>query len=112
GIELSAGVSNTYFYSRHVYAPGSMKLPFSPSVFFRDIDAIGGADGRDLRGWRYHANGVPPGGFAIDGRASAEESRFAASGNWFVLAEHERAILFAVRLSENLAREIPLHLVY
>ena len=112
GIELSAGVSNTYFYSRHVYAPGSMKLPFSPGVFFRDIDAIGGADGRDLQGWRYHANGVPPGGFTIDGRASAEESRFAANGNWFVLAEQARAILFAVRLSENLAREIPLHLVF
>jgi hypothetical protein len=112
GIELSAGVANTYFYSRHVYGPGSMKLPFSPSVFFRDIDAIGGADGRDLRGWRYHATGVPPSGFAIDGHMSAEEARFAASGSWFALAERERAILFAVRLSENLAREIPLHLVY
>jgi len=112
GIELSAGVANTYFYARHVYAPGSLKLPFSPSVFFRDIDAIGGADGRDLRGWRYHANGVPPVGFAIDGHSSEEESHFAANGNWFALAERERAILFAVRLSENLAREIPLHLVY
>jgi hypothetical protein len=112
GIELSAGVANTYFYSRHVYAPGSMKLPFSPGVFFRDIDAIGGADGRDLQGWRYHANGVPQRGFAIDGHASDEESRFAAEGNWFALADRDRAILFAVRLSENLAREIPLHLVY
>ena len=112
GIELSAGVANTYFYAQHVYGPGSMKLPFSPSVFFRDIDAIGGADGRDLRGWRYHANGVPAGGYAIDGPPSLEESRFTAIGSWFALAEHERAILFAVRLSENLAREVPLHLVY
>jgi len=112
GIELSAGVANTYFYSRHVYAPGSMKLPFSPSVFFREIDAIGGADGRELQGWRYHANGVPQGGFPVDGHTSEEEARFDAGGDWFVLAERERAILFAVRLSENLAREIPLHLVY
>jgi hypothetical protein len=112
GIELTAGVANTYFYSRHVYAPGSMKLPFSPGVFFRQIDAIGGADGREMRGWRYHANGVPRGGFPIDGHMSDEEKRFHADGDWFALAEHERAILFAVRLSENLAREIPLHLVY
>ena len=112
GIELTAGVANTYFYSRHVYAPGSMKLPFSPGVFFRDIDAVGGADGRELRGWRYHANGVPRDGFLIDGRMSDEEKRFAARGDWFALGERERGILFAVRLSENLAREIPLHLVY
>jgi hypothetical protein len=112
GIELSAGVANTYLYSRHVYAPGSMKLPFSPSVFFRDINAIGGADGRDMQGWRYHANGVPRGGFIIDGRTDDAERGFAADGDWFALAERDRAILFAVRLSENLAREIPLHLVY
>jgi hypothetical protein len=112
GIELTAGVANTYFYSRHVYAPGSMKLPFSPGVFFRNIDAVGGADGRELRGWRYHANGVPRGGFSVDGRVSDEEKRFAALGDWFVLAERERALLFAVRLSENLAREVPLHLVF
>jgi len=104
--------SNTYFYSRHVYAPGSMKLPFSPSLFFREINAIGGADGRDMQGWRYHANGVPRGGFTIDGRTGAEEKGFAADGDWFALAERDRAILFAVRLSENLAHEIPLHLVY
>ena len=112
GIELSAGVANTYFYSRHVYAPGSMKLPFSPSVFFREINAIGGADGRDIHGWRYHANGVPRAGFPIDGTPSDEERSFRADGDWFALAERDRAILFAVRLSENLAREIPLHLVY
>ena len=112
GIELTAGVANTYFYARHVYAPGSMKLPFSPGIFFRDIDAIGGADGRELRGWRYHANGVPRGGFAVDGHMSDEERSFASGGDWFALAERHRAVLFAVRLSENLAREIPLHLVY
>jgi hypothetical protein len=89
-----------------------MKLPFSPGVFFRNIDAVGGADGRELRGWRYHANGVPRGGFSVDGRVSDEEKRFAALGDWFVLAERERALLFAVRLSENLAREVPLHLVF
>jgi len=112
GIELSAGVANTYFYARHVYAPGSMKLPFSPSVFFREINAIGGADGRDMQGWHYYANGVPRSGLTIDGRTSAEEKGFAADGDWFALAERDQAILFAVRLSENLAREIPLHLVY
>jgi len=112
GIELSAGVANTYFYARHVYAPGSMKLPFSPSIFFRQINAIGGADGRDMQGWHYYANGVPRGGLAIDGRPSEGERRFAADGDWFALAARDRAILFAVRLSENLAREIPLHLVY
>jgi hypothetical protein len=112
GIELSAGVANTYFYSRHVYAPGSMKLPFSPRVFFREINAVGGADGRDIRGWRYHAIGVPGAGFPIDGMPSDEERNFRADGDWFALAERDRAIMFAVRLSENLAREIPLHLVY
>jgi hypothetical protein len=112
GIELTAGVANTYFYARHVYGPGSMKLPFSPGIFFRDIDAVGGADGRDLDGWRYYANGVPRSGFTIDGRMSDDEARFDAGGDWFALAGREGAILFAVRLSENLAQAIPLHLVY
>src|SRR5262249_54441748 len=35
GIHLTAGVANTYFYARHVYGPGSLKLPFSPGVLFR-----------------------------------------------------------------------------
>lgn len=112
GIDLTAGVSNTYFYARHVLAPGSMKLPFSPGVFFRSIDAIGGADGQNLDGWRYHAGATPRGGFVIDGHTDAEEGRLDAGGDWFALATDDRAILFAVRLSENLAREIPLRLVY
>jgi len=112
GIDLTAGVANTYFYARHVYAPGSMKLPFSPGVFFRDINAIGGADGRDLRGWRYHAATVPRRGFSIDGRMADEERRFGAGGDWFALSHGEQAIFFVTRLSENLAREVSLRLVY
>src|SRR5262249_42131447 len=34
GIRLTAGLAHTFFYAEHVYAPGAMKLPFSPSVFF------------------------------------------------------------------------------
>jgi hypothetical protein len=81
GIHLTAGVAHTYFYARHVFGPGSMKLPFSPSLLFRDITTFGGIDGRDLRGWRYWASGVPPGGFQIDGHMDDEErpSRRAAT---------------------------------
>jgi hypothetical protein len=112
GIRLSAGTAHTFFYPQHVFGPGSLKLPFSPSVFFRDITAMGGADGRDLRGWRYHATGVPPEGFAIDGRMDAAERAFASEGRWFVLEDHRQALLFVFRTSENLARVVPLHLVY
>jgi hypothetical protein len=113
GIHLSAGVAHTYFYPQHVYAPGSLKLPFSPGIFFRDIHAFGGADGRDLYGWRYFAPGTPADGFRIDGRMDAAELAFTnASGDWFALAHQGGAILFVTRLSEALARAIPMRLVY
>jgi hypothetical protein len=112
GIRLTAGVANTYFYPRHVYGPGSLKLPFSPGLLFRDITAFGGVDGRDLRGWRYYAPGAPERGFAIDGHMDDAERAFTSSGDWFVLAHHGDAILFVTRMSENLRRSITLALLY
>ncbi len=112
GIHLTAGVAHTYFYPQHVYGPGSLKLPFSPGLLFRDITAFGGVDGRDLRGWRYFAPGAPAEGFKVDGRMDDAERAFAASGEWFVLAHGGDALLFVTRMSENLRREITLSLVY
>jgi hypothetical protein len=112
GIDISAGVAHTYFQARHVYGPGSLKLPFSPGVLFRDIRASAGADCRDLRGWRYHAAAAPPRGFRIDGHMDAAERAFASSGEWFALAQRDQALLFVTRLDENLRRAIPLRLVY
>jgi hypothetical protein len=112
GINLTAGTAHTYFYPRHVVGPGSLKLPFSPSVFFRDITAFGGADGRDLRGWRYHATGTPPEGLAVDGRMDETERAFRSDGEWFVLAHEREALLFVTRMSENLAQVVHLGLVY
>jgi hypothetical protein len=116
GIRLTAGLAHTYFYARHVFGPGSMKLPFSPSVFFRDITAFGGVDGRDLRGWRYWAPGVPSRGFRIDGRMDEEERAYTAAGEWFVLANRrsnaDEALLVVTRMSPNLAEHIQLGLVY
>jgi hypothetical protein len=112
GIKITAGIAHTYFYPRHVVGPGSLKLPFSPGILFRDITAFGGADVRDLRGWRYHAPGVPPKGFLVDGHMDEAERAFQGSGDWFVLARGDQALLFVTRMSENLARAIPLRLVY
>jgi hypothetical protein len=112
GIRLTAGIAHTYFYPQHVFGPGSLKLPFSPGVLFRDINAYGGVDGRDLRGWRYFAPGVPAGGFEVDGHMDDAERAFAGSGEWFVLAHGNEALLFVTRMSENLRRVITLGLVY
>jgi hypothetical protein len=112
GIHLTAGLAHTYFYPQHVYGPGSLKLPFSPGILFRDITAYGGVDGRDLRGWRYHAPGTPPGGLHVDGHMDDVESRFTSSGEWFVLAHGDEAILFVTRMSENLRRGVPISLLY
>jgi len=112
GIHLTAGLAHTYFYPQHVYGPGSLKLPFSPGILFRDITAYGAVDGRDLRGWRYFAPGTPPDGFAVDGHMDATERAFAANGEWFVLAHGSEALLFVTHLSENLRRAITLSLVY
>ncbi len=112
GIHLTAGIAHTYFYPQHVYGPGSLKLPFSPGILFRDISAYGGVDGRDLRGWRYFAPGAPPDGFAVDGHMDERESAFASSGEWFVLAHGSDALLFVTRMSENLRRGVTLSLVY
>ncbi|TMB21369.1 MAG: hypothetical protein E6J59_06025 [Deltaproteobacteria bacterium] len=112
GIHLTAGLAHTYFYPEHVYGPGTLKLPFSPGILFRDITAYGGVDGRDLRGWRYFAPGTPPEGFAVDGHMDGKERAFASSGEWFVLAHEREALLFVTRMSENLRRGITLSLVY
>jgi hypothetical protein len=116
GIRLTAGLAHTYFYGEHVYGPGAMKLPFSPSVFFRDITAMGGVDLQGMSGWRYVAPGVPPPGFSIDGHMDDRERRFAGSGSWFLLADTRsspaQAILVVMTMSENLRRTIPLSLVY
>jgi hypothetical protein len=112
GINLTAGTAHTYFYARHVVGPGSLKLPFSPSVLFREITAFGGADGRDLHGWRYHAPGTPREGLAVDGRMDETERSFHSTGEWFSLAHGREAILFVTRMSENLAKVVRLGLVY
>lgn len=116
GIRLTAGLAHTYFYGEHVYGPGALKLPFSPSVFFRDITAMGGVDLQGLEGWRYVAPGADPPGFAIDGQMDARERAFEGSGSWFALIDdqHEKrqAILVAMTMSENLRTAIPLSLVY
>ena len=112
GIHLTAARAHSYFYPRHVFGPGSMKLPVSPGWVFRDIAAFGGADFRDLRGWRYHAPGTPPEGFHIDGHMDETERAFDASGDWFVLNHGEEAIMMVTRMSENLRRAIRLKLVY
>ena len=76
----------------HVYAPGAMKLPFSPSVFFRDITAMGGVDFRDLRGLALpRRRACPRPGFPIDGHMDARERAFAGRGDWFALDGHDQA---------------------
>jgi hypothetical protein len=116
GIHLTAGVAHTYFYPQHVYGPGSLKLPFSPSVFFKDINGFGGADFRDLRGWRLLGPGTPPHGFRIDGRMTALEKAFAAKpprpASWFALTREGEALVVVLTMSEELAKTVPLELVY
>src|SRR5206468_12294108 len=80
GIHLTAGIANTFFYARHVYGPGSLKLPFSPGILFRDITTYGAVDGRDLRGWRYHAPGAPERGLANDAHMAEAERAFPSRG--------------------------------
>lgn len=112
GIHISAGVANTAFYPLHVFGPGSLRLPISPGVVFREIEAMGGVDLRDLRGWRFVAPGTPPEGFAIDGRMDALERVYDAPGTWFVLVHDREAMLVTITLSENLAKAIPFGVVY
>lgn len=112
GIHVSAGIANTTFYPLHVFAPGSMRLPISPGLVFRRIEAMGGVDLRDLRGWRFVAPGTPPEGFVIDGAMDAAERAFKADGTWFVLAHEHEAILVTITLSPNLAARIPFGIVY
>ena len=112
GIHLTAGTAHTFFYPRHVFTPGSLRLPFSPSVFFRDISAFAGADGRELEGWRYLAPGVQPPGFLVDGHMDDAERGFAGRGDWFVLTHGDEALLFVTRMGPNLRDALRLRLVY
>src|SRR5262249_37771579 len=112
GLELSAGVAHNYFAAPPVLPPGMLKLPFSPRIFFRQISAFAGADFRDLRGWRFHAPGVPPAGFDIDGTTDDAERKYHHEGGWFAVTRGREAIVVATTLSENLARAVPLEVTY
>ncbi len=112
GIYITGGLAHTFFYAQHVFAPGSMKLPFSPQLLFSDITAMGGADFRDLRGWRYHAAGTPADGFAVDGTMDARERAFAGGGDWFSFTDGSDAFMIAAVMSEELKAQIPLQLLY
>ncbi len=112
GIRLTAATAHSYFYPRMVFGPGSLKLPISPGLLLKEVTAFGGADFRDLRGWRYHATGVPPAGFAIDGRMDEAERKFAADGEWFAVEHDGEAVLMVTRMSENLRNGIRLGLIY
>src|SRR5262249_46290535 len=68
--------------------------------------------GRDLRGWRFVADGTPPDGFPVDGTMDDAERAFEAHGDWFLLGHGKDALLFVTRMSENLSRQIRLNLVY
>jgi hypothetical protein len=111
-LQISAGTANTSFYPLHVFGPGALKLPISPGFLFREIQAMGGVDLRDLRGWRFVAAGTPPDGFAIDGTMDDAERAFQADGTWFVLVHETEAILVTITLSENLAKAIPFGVAY
>src|SRR5262249_54551085 len=78
GIHLTAGLANTFFYPQHVYGPGSLKLPFSPGILFREISAYGGGDCRGPRRGRDFAPGAPAqgvlGGRPMDGAEPAVRS--------------------------------------
>lgn len=108
GLHLTAGVAHTYFYAQHVFGPGAMKLPFSPSFFFHDITAWGAADFRDLRGWRFRAPGVPPGDFAIDGHPDAAETTYAADGSWLLLHREHQGLLVVATVSPNFTQFVRL----
>jgi len=111
GVHLSAGVSHTYFYPLHIRGPGKMRLPISPGSLFTRVSAMAGVDMQGLEGWRYrHAGGT--GELVIDGKPGPEEAHFAAPGPWFVVHGDDVAILTALRLSANLSRSLPVHLVY
>jgi hypothetical protein len=112
GLELTAGMAQTYFYGEYVYGPGSMRLPISPGLLFSSITAMGGVDMQVPPGWRYVAPGAPAPGFAIDGHMDAAERGFDGHGAWFVLVGDRQAILVAITMSQNLKRTIPLSLTY
>ena len=108
GIHLTAGVAHTYFYAQHIFGPGAMKLPFSPSVFFRDITAFGGADFRDLRGWRFRAPGVPTGDFLVDGKPDPPETAYVTKGDWLLLHHEHAGLLVAATVSPNFSQFVQL----
>ncbi len=112
GIQLTAGLAHTYFYAENVYGPGAMKLPVSPSLFFKQVTAMGGADLQGMAGWRYVGPGAPWPGFAVDERMDARERRFEGNGSWFALIGDGQGFVVAITMSENLKRSIPLSLVY
>lgn len=112
GLHLTAGVAHTYFYSQHIFGPGAMKLPFSPSFFFHDITAWGGGDFRDLRGWRFRAPGVPAGDFLVDGHADEREASYVANGDWLLLHRPQAGLLVAARVSPNFTKYVQLQTAY
>jgi len=111
GIHLSAGTATSYFYALHLGGPGKMHLPVSPGSVFDKVTASAGVDLQGLEGWRYRWPGGN-GELQIDGHTSPEETKFDALGPWFLMIGQHEALLTALKLSPNLNRALPLHLLY
>jgi hypothetical protein len=111
GIHVSAGLAHTYFYALHLGGPGKMRLPISLGSLFGKVSAMAGVDMHGFEGWRYRGAGSTD-ELRIDGRSGPEESRFDGMGPWFLLIGEHEALLTALKLSTNLTKALPLHLVY
>ena len=111
GIHLGAGTATSYFYALSLGGPGKMRLPVSPGTLFGKVTATAGVDLQGLEGWRYRSPGGA-GELQIDGHASPEETKFDALGPWFLMIGQHEALLTALKLSPNLTRALPLHLLY
>jgi hypothetical protein len=72
---------------------------------------MAGVDLHGLEGWRFRSAGSGD-ELAIDGRTDAEEARFDALGPWFLLIGEHEALLTALKLSSNMSKALPLHVVY
>jgi hypothetical protein len=105
GLRVSAGTARTSFYAARAEAPGSLKLPFSPGLFFRSIVGRAGPDFRGLRGWRVMTP-AHPAGIEVTGRPTEATRALDEHTRWFLLAGPGHAVLFVLTLSDGLARVI------
>ena len=99
--------SETLYYRNAVLIPFRVKMPFSPKGIASNLYFEGGADFRDLYGWKVKLN-TEETWLSVDGKMDGMEQNLTADGaRWFIMKGPDKAMILYLHMCNE--EEYDLH---